>query len=249
MPLIKSKTILEQHFSSDSKIGQAEKFTILLVEDNFLNRRMAKKALETSYVVKEAADASEAEEILGKENIHLVIVDIHLGHGKNDGIWLAERLRDVYKIPFIYLTAFSTGDIPAKAIATQPSAYITKPFKEIDFELSIKIALQKGPNNEESKSKVVLVKDGDFFVKLSTDDIDYFESDGNYLQVLSDGKMYKCRSTIKEMLTQLPAGNFIQTHRAFIVNKRKIEKFSPTVVVVAATEIPVSEKYADELGL
>ena len=37
---------MEQHSSSASKQYEADRFTILLVEDNFLNRRMVKKALE-----------------------------------------------------------------------------------------------------------------------------------------------------------------------------------------------------------
>jgi DNA-binding LytR/AlgR family response regulator len=238
---------LEQHSSSASKQNEADRFTILLVEDNFLNRRLVKKVLEKNYIIKEAADAETAAEMLRLGKVHLAIIDIHLGNDKNDGIWLGEQVKKKYDIPFIYLTAFGNGDISQRAISTYPSSYITKPFKEIDLALSIEIALLKYLADKPVKNNWMLVKDGDYFVKLFTDSIDYFESTGNYLQVLSNGKLFKCRSTIKEILTLLPDNSFIQTHRAFVVNKNKIEKFNSDSVMVGGLTIPVSLKYANSL--
>ena len=156
---------MEQHSSSASKQSEADRFTILLVEDNFLNRRMVKKALEKNYIIKEAADAETAAEMLRLGKVHLAIIDLHLGNGKNDGIWLGEQVKQKHDIPFIYLTAFGNGDISQRAISTYPSSYITKPFKEIDLALSIEIALLKYIAVKPVKNNWMLVKDGDYFVK------------------------------------------------------------------------------------
>ena len=240
---------MEQHSLSDSKEKGSTIFTILLVEDNFLTRRMIKKVLEKNYIVKEAGDTQKAELMLRSGNIHLVILDIHLGNEKKDGIWLAAQINKIYSIPFIYLTAFANNDISQLAIAAQPAAYISKPFKEVDLVLSIEIALRKYVSTRPAANTWIIVKEGDYYMKLSISAIDYFESIGNYLQVFSNGKVYKCRSTIKEMLGLLMEDVFIQTHRAFIVNRNKIVKYNSGNVIVGESIIPVSSKYANAISL
>lgn len=238
---------MEQSLPSFSEPGTGQLFTILLVEDNFLNRRMVKKILEKNYIVKEATDVEKAEEMLSSGIVHLIIIDIHLGHNKKDGIWLGQQVKEFYDIPFIYLTAFSDNDISKRAISSQPSSYLTKPFKEVDLELSIELALHIYNTSKPDSKIFILAKDGDYFVKLLTSSIDYFESSGNYLLAVVDGMKYKCRSTVKEMLSSLPPGTFLQTHRAFIVNKSKIVKFNSDMVVIGKSTVPVSARYATNL--
>lgn len=238
---------MEQHTASFSKEKTGEPFTILVVEDNYLNRRMIIKALEKNYIIKEAADAEGAAALLSRETIHLVIIDIHLGNEKKDGIWLGEQISKDYGLPFIYLTSYSETDIAHMALATQPSSYITKPFKNVDLELAIEISLQRHQSQYPEKNNWVLVKEGDFYIKLLTRSIDYIQSTGNYLHVFSGRKFYKCRSTIKQMLTQLPNDVFVQTHRAYIVNRSKVVKFNKETVVIGDEKIPVTEKYTSGL--
>ena len=89
--------------------------------------------------------------------------------------------------------------------------------------------MQKYLAEKPLKSNWILVKDGDYYVKLTLEVIDYFEASGNYLHVFSNNKFYKCRSTIKEMLEVIPKDAFIQTHRAFIVNRNKISNLMRAV--------------------
>lgn len=96
---------------------------ILLVEDNFLNRRLIKKVLiENEYNVYESKNTEEALEQLMFKEIHLAIIDIHLGDKSSTGIELGAIIDEKYKIPFIYLTAYDTGEIISQAIKTQPSS-------------------------------------------------------------------------------------------------------------------------------
>ena len=46
----------------------------------------------------------------------------------------------------------------------------------------------------------------------------------NDLLFYTDDKVYKSRSTIKKILSELSESTFVQTHRAYIINKKKIEK-------------------------
>ena len=118
--------------------------TILLVEDDFLNRRHSKKTLkENNYNVLEAKNASEALDILKKESVDLAILDIHLGENEIDGITLGQQINDKFSVPFFYLTAYDNAEVIGKAISTLPYSYLTKPFKNADLIASVEIAIRQ----------------------------------------------------------------------------------------------------------
>jgi len=222
-----------------------EQKTILLVEDDFLNRRLSKKALvENNYKVLEAKNAKEALEILKKETIDLAILDINLGENQQDGITFAQEIKDKYTIPFIYLTAYENPEIINKAVATKPYSYLTKPFKDVELIASIEIALKQYEQHHKFKPSV-LVKDKEYTVELPFNKINFIESDGNYLLFHTDEKIYKSRSTIRQVLEILPESTFLQVHRAYVVNKTKVDKFNLKSLMIKEIEIPVSKNYAN----
>lgn len=222
--------------------------TILLVEDNFLNRRLSKKVLlENGYQVLEAKNSKEALEILNNEQIILAILDIHLGENEQDGISLGKQIKDQFSIPFIYLTAYDNPEIIGEAISTSPYSYITKPFKDSDLIASVEIALRQSANTTMNKPKII-VKDYEYNVELSVDEINYIESNGNYLLFHTDDKVFKTRSSLRQILEELPSSMFVQVHRAYIVNKNKIEKYSSNTLVINNVNIPVSKNYVDEIN-
>lgn len=224
-----------------------EQKTILLVEDDFLNRRLTKKVLlENNYRVLEAKNAKEALALLMKEPVNCAILDIHLGENEQDGISLGVQIKSQFSVPFIYLTAYENPDIIGNAVATSPYSYLTKPFKNSDLVASVEIAIRRSVNT--THQPVVLVKDGNYSIKLTVDKINYIVSDGNYLQFYTDEGVYKTRSTIKKMMEELSAAVFAQTHRAYIVNKKKIKKIGSKTVIVGDTAIPLSDNYAEGLN-
>jgi len=225
-----------------------EEKTILLVEDDFLNRRLSKKILsENGYHVLEAKNAKEALEILKKEAVTLIILDINLGEDEQDGISLGSYIKDKYTVPFIYLTAYENPEIINRAVATAPYSYLTKPFKNVDLLTSVEIAVRHSAHTAKHKPHI-LVKDGDYNVELPLDQISYIESEGNYLLFHTGRKIYKTRSTIKQLMEELPKNIFIQVHRAFVVNKNKIDKFNIKNLVVKDTIIPVSRNYLETIS-
>ncbi|MEZ4799778.1 MAG: LytTR family DNA-binding domain-containing protein [Flavobacteriales bacterium] len=85
-------------------------------------------------------------------------------------------------------------------------------------------------------------------MELPIDEINYVESDGNYQMFYTNDKVYKSRFTVKQVSELLPESMFTQVHRAYIVNKRKIEKYNLKSVVVNNTEIPLSKSFSDNLN-
>lgn len=222
-----------------------EQKVILLVEDDFLNRRLSKKVLiENNYKILEAKNAYEALEILKKESIDLAILDINLGENEQNGISLGQQIKDKFSVPFIYLTAYENPEMIDKAVATTPYSYLTKPFKNIDLITSVNIAILQSGKKHIPK---LVVKQGEYNVELIINEINYIVSEGNYLLFHTDEEVYKSRSTIREILDKISDSTFVQVHRAYVVNKTKIEKYNIKNVIVNTIEIPVSKSYMDNI--
>lgn len=117
-------------------------YTILIVEDDIFIAQDIREYLEgMKYQVSGIAyDAEEAIQAITKYAPDLVLLDIHLGEG-GTGLEIATMLRDVYQIPFVFLTSHASQSILEQAKRTRPMGYIVKPFDEKDLFSTIEIAL------------------------------------------------------------------------------------------------------------
>ena len=220
---------------------------VLIVEDDFLNRRLTKKVLlENGFEVTEAKNIREALDVLELKQTQLVILDINLGKNEQSGIDIAREINQKYKLPFIYLTAYDNTDMAADAISTLPHTYLTKPFKNLDLITAVELSIRKSSQHQ---IPTIRVKIDEYYTDIALRDITYIESDGNYLMIWTGEKSYKIRSTIKQILETLPAQEFIQVHRAFVINKQKIERFSAKNVIVGGQIIPLTKNYVEDITL
>jgi diguanylate cyclase (GGDEF)-like protein/PAS domain S-box-containing protein len=72
----------------------------------------------------------------------LILMDIMLKNGV-DGISAAEKIREVYNVPVIYITAFGDKETLSRAKITEPYGFILKPFDERELQINVEIALYK----------------------------------------------------------------------------------------------------------
>jgi len=68
------------------------------------------------------------------------------------------------------------------------------------------------------------------------------ESRGDYVQLYTKSETITTKERISTLETNLP-NQFIRTHRAFIINKNKIQSFNKTMVNINNREIPISRTY------
>lgn len=105
---------------------------ILIVEDEGIQAMGLEETLEQAgYEIVGIAD--NGEEALRWVRNHvpdLVLLDIHI-KGDMDGIATAWKIRDIATIPIIYLTAYVDPETVRRAEETGPSAYITKPYRQL----------------------------------------------------------------------------------------------------------------------
>lgn len=105
--------------------------TILVVEDNEMNRLVAQNTLEFyGAIVKEVVNGLEAVEFLRKESVDLVLMDI--GMPVMNGIKATEIIRTELKlsIPIIALTANALPEEHDRSIKVGMNDFLTKPYIE-----------------------------------------------------------------------------------------------------------------------
>lgn len=106
-------------------------FTILLVDDSALMRRLVREMLRAlgHPGVIEAADGGEALCMLERQRVDLVVSDWNMQ--PMDGLRLMQAMRAhprLSTIPFAMMTGEQTPQTIAQAVAAGVTAYLTKPF-------------------------------------------------------------------------------------------------------------------------
>ena len=103
--------------------------TIMLVEDDELNRTMLRQLLQNSgYRVVEAGNGPEALEVASREHPFIILMDLDLPG--LDGIGATRRIREqaeLREIPILMTTAFDTPEIRAAAYDAGCNEFLVKP--------------------------------------------------------------------------------------------------------------------------
>lgn len=117
---------------------------ILVVEDEaIVARDIQSQLLGMGYAsAGHATRAEQAIAMIGEQRPDLVLMDIQLA-GAMDGITAAEVIRAQYAVPVVFLTAFASDDLLARAKLAEPFGYVLKPFSERELRSVLEMALYK----------------------------------------------------------------------------------------------------------
>ncbi len=117
---------------------------ILIVEDESVMALNIQMRLEAaSYRVTGVADSAQTALTLAiATQPDLILMDIRL-KGDQNGVSVAQKIRNQFDIPIIYLTAYTDATTLQEAQQTEPYGYILKPFDPANLYSTIEIALKK----------------------------------------------------------------------------------------------------------
>ena len=104
--------------------------TVLVVDDNKINRRVLRRILSPDYSVIEAEDGQEAMEALMKEYRHVSAVLLDLLMPVLDGYGVLERMRQnptLSQIPVIVTTGDTEAETEKRALALGANDFVAKP--------------------------------------------------------------------------------------------------------------------------
>jgi DNA-binding NtrC family response regulator len=119
-------------------------FKILVVDDTPVLLEMVKEFLEAEgYAVKTAISGEAALQEIEKEKLDLVIMDIRMP-GMSGLEALSEIKKKDAQATVIMMTAYGTTQTAIEAMKYGAYDYVTKPFKNEEFKVLIKKALEAG---------------------------------------------------------------------------------------------------------
>ena len=93
------------------------------------------------YGLFEAFNGQEALELVQKEHIHLVLLDVMMP--KMDGITATAKIREISNIPIILLTAKSETEDMVLGLNVGADDYITKPFVPVEVLARVRSQLRR----------------------------------------------------------------------------------------------------------
>ncbi len=146
----KAENVSEETNDLDNKGMQ----TLLFVEDNLQLLDFLMKHFANSYRVLTAHNGQEALDIVGKENVNLIVSDVMMP--VMDGIQLCKKIKNNIEyshIPVILLTAKTTEQDRVEGLGFGADAYLDKPFSMPVLEQTIQMLIENRRRLYENFSK------------------------------------------------------------------------------------------------
>jgi two-component system LytT family response regulator len=79
-------------------------------------------------------------------------------------------------------------------------------------------------------------------------DLLFVEGYGNFVKChLASGRVLLTAETMKQMESQLPAGQFVRVHKSYLANLASVERLSGNILLVGRHELPVGSTYRQEV--
>ena len=239
---------------------------ILVTEDESIVRKDIERCLvNLGYNVIASADNGEdAIELALKHKPDLALMDIMI-KGDMNGIAAAEEIKRNLDIPVVFLTAYADENTLNEAKLAEPHGYILKPFKDVDIQTAIEMALHKHSKEQELKlesdflrslaehkqdADVIFVKNRSRLIRVKHEDLLCVEALKDYVVVHTREESYTIHSTMKEVERKLDDRLFVRVHRSFIVNLQAIDSIKYAMITMEGMEkeIPVGGSYKDLLA-
>ena len=78
-------------------------------------------------------------------------------------------------------------------------------------------------------------------------DILFVEGLENYVQIYTETHKLLTRTTMKRISEMLPDGNFLQVHKSYIINTKKIDLIDGNSILIGTHSITVARNYRNEV--
>lgn len=230
----------------------------LIVDDDPAVLEMIRIGLEADGMrVLEAADGGEALEVLARDHVDVVVLDVMMP--KVDGWMTLMEIRGnpaISDLPVIILSA-KTEDL-AKILAFKQGAqqYVTKPFNIVELSARVSAAAQSSPRAlrnkgaaAESGFRKLAVRKGGRTILLAIDDIVFISARNKSTYVHTYENQYLVDLALSDVESRLPRDTFQRVHRSYLINLNKIQeilRFDGGYEVVVAdrdeTRVPVARR-------
>jgi DNA-binding LytR/AlgR family response regulator len=218
------------------------RYNCIIVEDEPLAAEVIKDYIEQVPFLQLkgiCTDALYAMDLLQKENIDLVFLDIHLP--KLKGLDFIKALK---KPPQIIITS-AYQEYALQGYELNVVDYLLKPIEFNRFLMAVNKLKER--SSAEPQREALFFNVSKKRVKVYIDEILFIESLKEYIRITTKEKTILTKFQLGQIEEMLARNGFLRVHRSFLVAKNKIDAFSATDVEINGEQIPIGRSYKDSV--
>jgi DNA-binding LytR/AlgR family response regulator len=228
------------------------KIRCIIVDDEPLAREILERYITDCPLLELAGTCSsafEAIEILGKNDIGLIFLDVNMP--KLSGVGMIRTLENPPQV--IFTTAYP--EFAVEGFELDAADYLVKPFSFERFMKGVNKALRRidlhepplrEQEHQDNRMCLLIKADGRLY-RLEYDTIIFLEAFGDYVRIHTTGKVITTHETLKNLENRLPPEIFLRVHRSFIVSLDKIQFIEGNRIRTGQEDIPVAGSFRDRL--
>lgn len=189
-------------------------------------------------LIKAFQTAIDANNFLKNETVDVIFLDINLPD--ISGLDFIKTIKNPPKI--VITTAYPDYAVSSFELDTIVD-YLVKPFS-FDRFLKAITKVEKHLNHKKIEQEKALFLNIDKTVhKVYVSDILYLESDRNYITFYTSSKKLTIIDSLKNWKLSLDTNQFVQIHKSYIVNTKKIDKLTGTSLSINNVSLPIGRTY------
>jgi DNA-binding LytR/AlgR family response regulator len=223
---------------------------VVIVDDEPVARKVIREYVEDIDFLELAGMAEnplKADALLAEQHVDLIFLDINMP--KLSGIEFLRASGGRERQPLVIITT-AYAEYALDGFELDVVDYLVKP---IAFDRFLKACqkarlrhagrLSVGAGEEPKPPDHCFIKCGDSLEKIVFSELLYVEAMMNYIVLRTTGKKLIAYLTLKGVLAQLPARQFIQVHKSFVVNRDLITSIRGNTLQLGTATVPVSQHY------
>lgn len=242
----------------------------IIVDDESLARRGIRESLDRYpeiRVVAECANGADAIHEICEKHPDLVFLDIQMP--LMDGFEVIQLL-EPEQIPYvIFVTAHD--EYAVQAFEINAMDYLLKPVEERRFDAALQraktaiqqnqaykvregiVSLLESMKERKRYSDRIAIRENGRILFVRTNEIDWIESQGNYLEIHAGKTTHILRQTISGLEEQLDPEDFARIHRSTIVRLDRVQEMKMSfpgankIVLRDGTQLFLSRRFRDKL--
>lgn len=240
---------------------------ILVVEDvNSIEIDVRNRLEEMGYEVQSIVlSAEKAYQEIENGSPDIVLMDLNL-EGEKDGVNAAAEIIDNYEIPVLFLAGETNKEKLKRIESSKARGFLSKPFKETDLDINIRLSLQKNKGEQKTQKKnnqlwnlktesisreqkFIFIRVDYKLKKINLEEILYIEALKDYVVIHTVKYNFTTHTTMKKMIETLPEDEFVRIHRSYIVRLDKIfsVKYPDLIIEEKKDTLPIGGNYRKAL--
>jgi two-component system response regulator AlgR len=199
----------------------------LIVDDEALARSRLRTLLgdcstPAVSVAGEAANATQAIELLRKQSFDVALLDIHMPGA--DGLTLARTLRELPRAPaIVFVTAHAEHAVQAFEI--EAADYLTKPVRLERLQQALqkveRLLQARQAQKPDLPEECLVIQERGRTERVPLSEVLYFKAELKYITVRTAAKSYILDGALSELEDKYPA-QFLRIHRNALVARRAV---------------------------